>query len=251
MFIPGLVSITYRPLTPAQLIALTRTAGLSAIEWGGDVHVPHGNTGAAARVGGMTRGAGLDTISYGTYYKAGTYGSAYADTFAAMLDTADALGAPNLRLWAGGKNSQDVTADERAAMTAELKVCAKMAAGRGKTISFEFHNNTLTNTAASAKALIEEIGEDNAVLYWQPNQFLTHEENCAGLSLVLPYVTNVHVFAWLGHDRFALAEHRSRWSDYLNILASSHRNHGLLMEFTPHDDPAEFVSEAETLLSWL
>ena len=112
MFIPGLVSITYRPLTPAQLIALTRTAGLSAIEWGGDVHVPHGNTGAAARVGGMTRGAGLDTISYGTYYKAGTYGSAYADTFAAMLDTADALGAPNLRLWAGGKNSQDVTADE-------------------------------------------------------------------------------------------------------------------------------------------
>ena len=251
MFIPGLVSVTYRPMTPAQIISAAREAGLSAIEWGGDIHVPHGDTGRAAVTGGMTRGAGLMPISYGTYYYTGTYGDDYMHKFRKCLECADILGAPNLRLWAGKKNSEDVGADERAAMVTELRACARAAAGRGKTISFEYHGNSLTNRAPSAVRLIEEIAEPNVSLYWQPNQFVSFEQNIENLKLVLPYVSNVHVFAWLGRDRFLLSEHADMWHAYMDILASTGREHGMLLEFVPGDDSAKLPTEAATLLSWI
>ncbi len=251
VFYPGIVSVTYRPLTPQKLIALARTAGLCCVEWGGDIHVPHGDIGCAVRVGGMTRGAGLAPISYGTYYRAGTYGETYAAVFSEMLETADALGTSNLRLWAGNANSEDVTPILREALTAELRHCAHLAAQRGKTVSFEYHAGTLTNTAASAKQLMEELGADNASLYWQPHQHASFEDNCADLALLLPYVSNIHVFAWEERTRLALASHADRWKGYLSILKGTHRNHALLLEFTPHDDPDELCTEAETLLSWL
>ena len=40
VFYPGLVSVSFRPLAPAEVIAAAKGAGLSEIEWGGDVHVP-------------------------------------------------------------------------------------------------------------------------------------------------------------------------------------------------------------------
>ena len=46
----GLVSVTFRKLTPEKIIELVSEAGLNAIEWGGDVHVPHGDLKRAAEV---------------------------------------------------------------------------------------------------------------------------------------------------------------------------------------------------------
>jgi hypothetical protein len=67
----GLVSITYRKLTPAEIIPLVRDAGLSCIEWGSDIHVPQTDLANARRVGEMTREAGLTVSSYGSYYRLG------------------------------------------------------------------------------------------------------------------------------------------------------------------------------------
>ncbi len=253
MLYPGLVSITYRQLNPKQLIALCKSNSLTAIEWGGDVHVPHGDLDTAARVAQMTRAAGISMPSYGTYYKAGAYGENYRAEFKKILRTACALDTPALRLWAGSKNSEVITEDERGALIRELRNCADMAAEHGKIITFERHNGTLTNRAASALAMIEEIGRENVRTHWQPSQFLSHEENCAGLSLLLPYIDCVHVFAWEGTNsqRFTLAEHHDRWADYLSILKGAKQDIYLLMEFTPTNDPAELPTEAETLLSWL
>ncbi len=251
MFIPGLVSITYRPLNPTEILSAVRAANLSAVEWGGDVHVPHGDTKTATIVGGMTRGAGIFPISYGTYYRVGTYGEAYQTEFWKCVESADTLGSPNLRLWAGNKNSEDVTAAERTVIVREARACARIAATRGKKISFEYHGGTLTNKADSAVRLIEEIGMPNVSLYWQPNQFVSFEENIANLKSVLPYVSNVHVFAWIGGDRFPLADHETMWRTYLDILASTGRMHGCLMEFVPGDDPTILTEEAATLRDWL
>lgn len=250
MFTPGLVSVTYRPLTPDEIISAAVRSGLSAIEWGGDVHVPHGDLAAAETVGRKTREAGLSVISYGTYYKAGAYGDAFRPVFSSMLDTAEALGAPSLRLWAGTKGTKDTDAAGRARLVDELRVCASMAAERGLRIAFEYHGGTLTDNAVSARRLIEEIGADSARLYWQPNQHVSHEENIQNLKTVLPCVTNVHVFAWEGGSRFPLADHESRWRDYLSLLNDG-KDHGLLLEFVPDNDPAILPREARTLLSWL
>jgi hypothetical protein len=45
--IPGLVSVTFRKLAPAAIVELAVKAQLRSIEWGGDVHVPHGDVRAA------------------------------------------------------------------------------------------------------------------------------------------------------------------------------------------------------------
>ncbi len=253
MLYPGLVSVTYRQLNPEQLLSLCRESCLSAIEWGGDVHIPHGDVETANQIAAKTRAAGLCMPSYGTYYKAGAYGDNYRAEFEKILQTAIALDTPALRLWAGSKNSEDISADERESLIRELRDCADMAAEHGKFITFERHNGTLTNRAASALAMIKEIGRDNVRTHWQPSQFLTHEENCEGLSLLLPYIDCVHVFAWEGKNsqRFTLAEHRGRWADYLSILKGAEQDIYLLMEFTPNNDPKELPTEAQTLLSWL
>ena len=96
----GLVSITFRKLTPAEIIGLVTQTPLGSIEWGGDIHVPHGDVKRAAEVGRMTREAGLAVSAYGSYY-----GETDGLVFDRVLDSAVALGAPVIRIWAGRKES--------------------------------------------------------------------------------------------------------------------------------------------------
>jgi len=63
MFKTGLVSITFRKLNTDEIIDLVQRSGLEGIEWGGDVHVPHGNIDNAQEVGRKTREAGINVAS--------------------------------------------------------------------------------------------------------------------------------------------------------------------------------------------
>ena len=105
----GLVSITFRKLSPRAIIDLVTRANLIGIEWGGDVHVPHGEIRVTRDVAQMTRDAGLLVASYGSYYRVGV-SEADGLAFARVLESAIALGAPTLRVWAGNRGSAD--ADE-------------------------------------------------------------------------------------------------------------------------------------------
>ena len=89
----GIVSVTFRQLSPERIISLVSEGGLSAVEWGGDVHVPHGDLATARDVGRWTRNAGLEVASFGSYYKAGESEEAGLP-FTSVLETASALGAP-------------------------------------------------------------------------------------------------------------------------------------------------------------
>src|SRR6187549_164575 len=97
-FTCGLVSVTFRQLPPREIVDLARRAELGGIEWGGDVHVPAGDAGRAREVRAMTEDAGLSIVAYGSYYRAGEEDEA---AFAPVLDSACALGAPAIRIWAG------------------------------------------------------------------------------------------------------------------------------------------------------
>ena len=92
MFLPGLVSITFRQLSVAEIIALVTQAGLAAVEWGGDVHAPHGDEAQAQDISRMGADAGLHVAAYGSYYRVG-----HPETgpFEAVLASAVALGAPH------------------------------------------------------------------------------------------------------------------------------------------------------------
>jgi len=257
MILPGLVSITFRQLAPHAIVALVAQAGLKAIEWGGDVHAPHGDVAQAQRVRQMTVDAGLTVAAYGSYYRVG-----HADvSFAAVLESAVALGAPTIRVWAGKIGSAQADEAYWARVIEDSRATGDLAQEAGITVAYEYHGNTLTDTRESALRLLETVNHPNVKTYWQPPGGATRAENAeadfrlAGLREILPWLVNVHVFSWRDSDgqreRMTLAAQAEDWAQYLAHVATTGRDHYAMLEFVRNDDPQHFLTDAETLKQWL
>jgi 3-dehydroshikimate dehydratase len=245
---PGLCSVTLRALPVREVVEVAAAAGLEAIEWGADVHVPPGDEAAARAAREATEAAGLAVASYGSYWRA-------EGPFDDVLASARALGAPRIRVWAGSTPSGEASPEGRAQVArAAREAAAGMAReaarasgpetqgpGPAAALAFEFHGGTLTDDARSARALADETG---AGLYWQPPEGMSDEQALAGLDLLGDRVVAVHVFSWWpGNRRRRLAERAGLWR------AALARVDGLdaLLEFVPDDDPALVAEEARTL----
>jgi len=252
MIHPGLVSITFRKLTPRQIVEATATAGLAGIEWGGDIHVPHGDLARASEIRRLTLDAGLTVAAYGSYYRAGAPEDESLP-FARVLDTARELGAPVIRVWAGGKGAAQTEAADRAGVVEDCRRIAGLAAEAGIIVASEYHGGTLTDTDASAAALLEEVNHPNFKTYWQPRNGALPDEVLGGLQRVLPRLAHLHVFHWWpdAGNRRPLAEGADRWLRYLELAASVPGDRFAMLEFVANDDPAVLAAEAATLKQWL
>ncbi len=249
----GVVSVTFRARSAEEILALSQDCGLTAVEWGGDVHVPPGDPENARRVGSLTRAAGLSCASYGSYLRLGASGQDDAEQ---AIGTAAALGAANLRVWAGSKGSAETSAAEFDEIVGQARRLADRCALAGLTLSFEYHGLTLTDGQQSAVRLMRAIDHPNCRIYWQPVQFLPPEDNLAALQAVLPWLSNVHVFHWLcgpdkGPVRRPLAEGAADWALYLGVLRADARPHNLLLEFVRDDMAEAFAADARTLRGWM
>ena len=241
----GLVSITFRQLSCPQIIELVRRSGLEAIEWGGDVHVPHGDVRQAAEIRRQTEQAGIRVASYGSYYRVGHDDVA----FGPVLDTAVGLGAPVLRVWGGKRGSQDADEDYVRRVRDDARAIAQAAGRQGIRIAFEFHGNTLLDTNESAVRFLEDLADAGVSTYWQPPACTDVPYRLAGLMSVLPYLTNVHVFEWdkQTRARCPLREGFEEWKHYLSVVAADARDHHLLLEFVMDDQPEQFLADAQAL----
>jgi sugar phosphate isomerase/epimerase len=251
MLYSGLVSITFRQLLPEEIVDLVRQAGLQAIEWGGDVHAPHGDLDRAAEVRRMTEAAGLAISAYGSYYRVGESedeGLSFAD----VLATASALGAPAIRVWAGRQASATAAPAYRAKVVAESRRIATMSAAHRISVAYEYHGQTLTDANESAMRLLEEVDHPNLFTFWQPPNQTNQATRMAGLEAILPKLTNIHVFYWeSSRNRFPLAEGASIWLPFLQTIRRTGRDHYASLEFVQNDDLENFLRDAETLKGWL
>ena len=231
--IPGLVSVTFRQLSPAEIVALTVDAGLAAIEWGGDVHVPLGDFRTAREVAARCADHGIAVEAYGSYYRG-------SGDFGPVLATALALGAPRIRVWAGSSADAD-----RAAVAENLRAAAVLAHGEGVAVAVEHHAGTLTETLDSALALYAEVPELTA--YWQPPIGSTTADALVAVPALDPVA--VHVFSWADDGtRLPLAAREDLWRP---VLASLPADRHALLEFVRDDSPAAFAQDAATLREWL
>ncbi len=252
MIHPGLVSVTFRKLSPAEIVALVKQAGLKGIEWGGDVHVPSGDLGRAREVREITQENGLSVAAYGSYYRVGQSESA-GMSFERVLATAVELGAPTIRVWPGSAAS-DVTDEEaRWKIIQDLRRIADLAARAGVSVSTEFHGGTLTDTNESAGRLLVEVDHSNVLTLWQPHNGEETAECVRGLSELLPKLGNVHIFHWwpTSAERHPLAEGAARWAKFWPLLRQAPGDRFALLEFVQGDEPAAFLSDAATLKTWL
>lgn len=245
---PGLVSITFRHLAPREVLEWAVRAGLEGVEWGGDLHVPHGDLAAAREVGNLTRAAGLEVAAYGSYYRAGHA----PEEFPAVLETARQLGAPILRVWGGRQGSPEADSAYRAQVAADCRRISERAAAAGIRIACEWHGNTLTDTAASARDLFQAVDHPNFRTYWQPRRQQPAAACRQDLRAALPRLAGIHVFQWDEETgaRQPLAEGERAWRSYLEGLAGAGAMFALL-EFVRDDDPEQMLRDAATLRGWL
>ena len=251
MLTAGLVSITFRKLTKAEIGVLMEECGLTAIEWGGDVHVPSGSPQDIADACSISAAHGIRTVAYGSYFKPWEESAQSRAAVRQEIGCARALGAQTIRVWAGRKGSADITAAERANVVRELQDACDAAKDSGITVSLECHNGTLTDECDSALRLVDEVSRENLKLYWQPNQFRDDAYNLETLQRELPYITNVHVFSWEGKDHYPLEKHEVLWRQYIDVLASSGKDHNLLLEFMYNDQPEQLKIDSTVLKGWL
>ena len=246
MLRPAICSITFRDLKAATILDICREAKLEGIEWGGDVHVPHGDFATAKAVGALTREAGIEISAYGSYYRCDESKLAFAD----VLQTALALKAPVIRVWAGEKGSEAISPEERTSITDALRNAVDAATKAGLNVALEYHRNTLTDTCASAHQLLTEVDRQNLKLFWQPRIGATVEANLIELRAALPHLANVHCFHWGPggyNDRFTLREGEATWRRYLQTLQPLEGDRYITLEFVKNNSPEQCLEDARTL----
>jgi len=252
MLLPGLLSVTFRQRSCRDIVAFASRAGLAGIEWGGDVHVPSNDPATARTVRRMTEDAGLQVSAYGSYYRAGQ-SEAAGVPFSQVLETAVALGAPLIRVWAGSVGSSAVGDVNRAAVVADLRRAAERAAEAGVGVATEWHGNTLTDSTESAVRLLREVGHANLGTLWQPRIGDAVDVGVADLRMLGGLLRAVHVFHWWPtvQDRRPLVEGETAWSAYLSEVSQVSDGLFASLEFLPHETEADLRRDASTLKRWL
>lgn len=241
---PGLCSVTFRALAAERVVALAADAGLEAIEWGGDVHVPPGDAVTAERVARATADAGLVVASYGSYFRAGG-----GEEIAPILDSTEALGADRVRIWAGGAGSADAAPGERAATIDRLQSAASEAHARGIGLALEFHSGTLADRSDETLRVLREVGSPALSTYWQPTVAASDDDALAEYEEVAAQVGAIHVFSWWPDThRLRLEERGDLWRRVLRAAAAQPSPpRDALLEFVLDDDPGLLAAEAATL----
>ncbi len=242
----GLTSISFRPLPVDEIIALAKECGIDGIEWGGDIHAKPGDLRIAKEVREKTEAAGLTIPSYGSYYQADYSGGAFDD----VLATAQALGAPVIRVWAGNKGSDIADDAYRAEVAETLRKAVLAATEAGATVALEYHGDTLTDTQASAHQLLKDVGLPELKLYWQPRTGGTFEGDIPELKAALPHLAHVHCFHWGPggwEDKRAFSEGVAPWTEYLKIIRQAEGDRYIIFEFVKGDDPDQLRADAKVL----
>lgn len=219
---PGLCSVSFRDVAPSKIINQCKTLGIQAIEWGGDVHLPPGDMSGANKIRNRCQDSGISCPSYGSYYRVG---ETPPGNFKVVLNTAVALGCETIRVWAGSQGP-DAKLIYFKHVASDADRIARIATDAGLTVSFEYHRDSLTETAESRLRLEGEIKHPGIRYYWQPPLGLDTTISLRGLESIGSALSNVHVFNWIPEKnnpakavRMSLSDGRDLWAEYLGYIS--------------------------------
>lgn len=242
----GLTSVSFRKLSADEIIELAVRAGVDGIEWGSDVHVPESDLENAKEVARKTREAGLEVISYGSYFYLGD-----GRDFSPFIEAALVLGTQTVRIWGGKKERCELTDAEYNLLVRETAEIGRAAAEHGITVSFEYHGHSITATAEDAQQLMRDVNMPNVRLYWQSVIGRSREDNLADIELVAPYLSNVHVFNYVEGRQELLesGEGVGNWRAYADRIAKIPGERAFITEFCKGGLPESFLADAAVLNS--
>jgi len=241
-----MASVTFRALAPARIVDCVKRAGLYGIEWGGDAHVPPGDLERAREARVLTKTAGLHIASYGSYYRTGC-----GEDFDAVVESAKALRAPGIRIWAGDRASADADKAWWHVVVSDTQRIAAKAREAGLELAFEYHPNTLTDSAESVCRLLEAVDDARVRCYWQVDRSIPEANRLADLKRVAPWLSHIHVSHHGETSQVALGHGESAWREYLAYAATLEGDRYALLEFVENGDPDNLMRDARTLIALL
>lgn len=162
----GLCSGTCITRDMQGVIAAAVAARLDAVEWAADLHVGAGDIKAAEEAMIATLMAGLTTASYATLYQAGGEDEGRA-RFDALLQTAAALQAPNMRIYAYAEHQALSETERMKALASELRRLGDRAAQKGVTLCLSMGRGTYLDRYDRAQSLVEATGHNFVRLAWE------------------------------------------------------------------------------------
>jgi 3-dehydroshikimate dehydratase len=255
---PGLCSITFRALAADAVLRLATRAAVEGIEWGADGHAPPGGGADVERLGHRCRDAGIAVVSYGTYLGMGPVDQGDPGAVESVLDSAEALGAPMVRIWTEFGVGPDAPDRDRARVVDATRFLADAISARGLTAALEFHPGTLTETARSTNALLDALDHPGLRTHWQPDPSLAIDDALTELGAVTGRLAHLHVFTWGLHgieDRRPLADGAALWSRAIEIADQDGgplpTGRYALCEYVRGDDPEQLVADVAALRDWL
>jgi sugar phosphate isomerase/epimerase len=245
MFISGVVSVSFRPNSVEEIINAAKNANLSLIEWGSDVHSPAGDTLLAEKIKAESEKSGIKTPTYGSYFRVGVTPN---EEFPKYLESAKALGASVIRIWAY-KSIKATEGEEWEKVVADAKEITKMAEPYGIRVCLECHNGSITEDYKTALAFLKAVNHELFGMYWQPNQLKSLEYNIEAATALAPFVSCLHMFHIVDNVKQPLTEGISDWRKYLAIIkeCKGESNIPAYLEFMPDDKIETLAREAKTL----
>lgn len=234
----GLVSVSFRKNTCAEVLMATKESGLSCVEWGSDIHAPVNDISKLKSIAKSQDKYGIFCSSYGTYFRVMNNATYEINDY---IDAAQILGTDVLRIWCGDKDFRDYSEGELFAIREECRRLADIAENRGVTLCAECHNNTVTSCADGALWLMKSVSSPYFRMYWQPNQYISFKDNVNFAKKIAKYTKYIHTFNWVENNRFPLKDAINKWRDYLSCFDDDKT---LLLEFMPDDKIESLYDEA-------
>lgn len=250
--LPGLCSVTFRALEPKDIVSLARENAIKGIEWAGDVHVRPGDTKTARKIAKLCADNGIATPSYGSYVRARP-----EDEFLPALESCLALGASNIRIWAGTEGFAEASISAKQHIADTVRSYCETAKRHKIAVSLEYHPNTLTDSLGGTTWLLNEVANDNCFSYWQPVPEQSMPDCANDIKTLGNKLSHIHLFYWSkGRVREPLADGATYWADVLKTTDALPQNdftndRWAFMEFVRDDDPNVFAEDAQTFLKLL
>ena len=242
----GLVSVSFRKNSPAEIVEAARSAKIECIEWGGDIHAPHGDIKRAEYIKELCQKNGIAVSQYGSYYK---IGQSHPSLWGDVVSSARALGTKVIRVWPGQNIVvKDLSPEQCQAMVEDgRRICDE---APDFTVALECHGSSLTEHYEIALKFLGDVGRENMKMFWQPNQARSFEYDLDAIEALLPYMVSVHTFYWdKDGTRYPLSYGGARWGEYIKRLSKKELTY--MLEFVRNDDISLLGAEADTLRALL
>ncbi len=219
----GLASGAFRELSAKEILSLAKEAGASFLRW--DACHVHDNVTLAAELGAMTREYGMTAVSYGSAYTVGADGDAEA-----AIAAAAALGAATVTVYLP---TLPLDRTGEAMLVAETEQLLSLAGAKGLSVTIESKTGTVTDDCERLSAFLERVGSERLSLAFAPYALQTREGALQAYQMLLPHISAVLPAIESKDHRLSADKGGTLWYELFILAREANADLSLLLSAVP------------------